>query len=585
MAIVAEVGKELETCVVLGGRGFVGKWLVDRLLRVGNWIVRIADSLPSLQLEPSESLLSHALSSGRASYFHVDVLHKSHIIAVIDGASVVFYMDSRDSYAHDFYICYTIVVQGAKNIITACQECKVKRLVYNSSAEVVLNSWQDIHGGDESLPYSSKFVNMVTDLKAQAEALVLVANDADGLLTCALRPSYVFGPEDNYLSSLLVNVAKSGWAEFIIGLGDNMSDFTYVENVAHAHICAEKALRSRGSNICGKAFFITNLKPMKFKDIVSLVMERLGYQRSMIKIPARVIQYSTLIMKWTISRMSNWNPDNVPVFDIIELALCHRRFNCFAAQKYIGYSPVVSLEEGVALTTKSFHLARESSLSSDSDTDEESNVHKLLGGRKGCAAAEILLWRDEQRTFTCFLLLVFIHYWFFLSGRSFLSSLAQLLLMIASALWGYSILPPTIYGIAVPRISWSFFEISEVDMRNCFYNLAYTWNRMSHLASLLAQGEDWSIFLKAAVPLYFVKLIIADCLTFALGIALALAFTSFLIYEQYEDEIDSTANVIFSISKGAFTLLMRSLPLPLALIHSDSEMSRGICSSRLKIQQ
>lgn len=31
-----------------------------------------------------------------------------------------------------------------------------------------------------------------------------------------------------------------------------MSDFTYVENVAHAHICAEKALRSRGSNICGK---------------------------------------------------------------------------------------------------------------------------------------------------------------------------------------------------------------------------------------------------------------------------------------------------------------------------------------------
>lgn len=80
MAIVAEGGKELETCVVLGGRGFVGKWLVDRLLRIGNWIVRIADSLPSLQLEPSESLLSHALSSGRASYFHVDILHKSHII-------------------------------------------------------------------------------------------------------------------------------------------------------------------------------------------------------------------------------------------------------------------------------------------------------------------------------------------------------------------------------------------------------------------------------------------------------------------------------------------------------------------------
>lgn len=45
---------------------------------------------------------------------------------------------------------------GAKNIIAACQECKVKRLLYNSSADVVLNSWQDIDGGDESLPYSCK---------------------------------------------------------------------------------------------------------------------------------------------------------------------------------------------------------------------------------------------------------------------------------------------------------------------------------------------------------------------------------------------------------------------------------------------
>ncbi|KAL3322606.1 hypothetical protein AABB24_039948 [Solanum stoloniferum] len=79
MAIVEE-GKEFETCVVFGGRGFIGKPLVDRLLRLGNWIVRIVDSFPTIQLEPSESLLSHTLSSGRASYIHVDVRHKSNII-------------------------------------------------------------------------------------------------------------------------------------------------------------------------------------------------------------------------------------------------------------------------------------------------------------------------------------------------------------------------------------------------------------------------------------------------------------------------------------------------------------------------
>ncbi len=31
--------------------------------------------------------------------------------------------------------------------------------------------------------------------------------------------------------------------QFIIGDGENMMDFTYVVNVVHAHLCAEKALR------------------------------------------------------------------------------------------------------------------------------------------------------------------------------------------------------------------------------------------------------------------------------------------------------------------------------------------------------
>lgn len=35
--------------------------------------------------------------------------------------------------------------------------------------------------------------------------------------------------------------------QFIIGDGNNMYDFTYVENVAHAHVCAERALASGGA--------------------------------------------------------------------------------------------------------------------------------------------------------------------------------------------------------------------------------------------------------------------------------------------------------------------------------------------------
>lgn len=75
---------ETRTCVVLGGRGFIGRTLVNRLLRFGGWIVRVADSSShSLLLDTSSGsdfLLSDAISSGQASFCHVDVLDTSQIV-------------------------------------------------------------------------------------------------------------------------------------------------------------------------------------------------------------------------------------------------------------------------------------------------------------------------------------------------------------------------------------------------------------------------------------------------------------------------------------------------------------------------
>ncbi|PSS35833.1 3beta-hydroxysteroid-dehydrogenase/decarboxylase [Actinidia chinensis var. chinensis] len=437
---------DLRTCAVIGGRGFVGRWLVLRLLQLGDWIVRIADSAPSLRLDPSEdnSLLVEALSTGRASYFQVDVRDKSQIIKAIEGSSVVFYVETTTSITHDFYVCYTLIVRGAKNVINACRECKVKQLIYNSSADVVFDGLHDIRNGDESLPYAGKFADMLSDLKAQAEALVLLANDADGLLTCALRPSNVFGPGDTEIIPFLVNQAKSGLAKFIIGSDENMSDFTYVENVAHALICAEAALGSRLVSVSGKAFFITNLEPVKFSEFASIILEGLGYQRPMIKLPARLVQYIVLVVKWMYAKMHSQKLNySAPVHNVLRLALCTTTFSCSSAQKHIGYLPVISLEEGVTLSVESFsHLARDSSFARQVNSDVYSKVEKLLGGGK---VADILLWRDEKKTFTCFIVVVLLYYWFFFTGRTFISSAAKLLLLVSITLSGCSILPSTMF--------------------------------------------------------------------------------------------------------------------------------------------
>lgn len=52
--------------------------------------------------------------------------------------------------------CLHLGLPGAKNVIDACRECRVRKLIYNSSADVVFDGLHDIINGDESLPYPWK---------------------------------------------------------------------------------------------------------------------------------------------------------------------------------------------------------------------------------------------------------------------------------------------------------------------------------------------------------------------------------------------------------------------------------------------
>jgi len=47
-------------------------------------------------------------------------------------------------------------------------------------------------------------------MKAEAEAMVLRSNGREGLLTCALRPSIIFGPGDKSLIPLIIAAARAG---------------------------------------------------------------------------------------------------------------------------------------------------------------------------------------------------------------------------------------------------------------------------------------------------------------------------------------------------------------------------------------
>jgi len=99
---------------------------------------------------------------------------------------------------------------GTKNVIDACIRCKVKRLIYTSSPSVVFDGVHGIFNADESMPYPDKFNDSYSETKADGEKLVMKANGREGLLTCCIRPSSIFGPGDKLLVPSLVAAARAG---------------------------------------------------------------------------------------------------------------------------------------------------------------------------------------------------------------------------------------------------------------------------------------------------------------------------------------------------------------------------------------
>lgn len=109
-------------------------------------------------------------------------------------------------------------------------------------APAVVFDGNDLVGVDESAPYTTRPMDYYTQTKVEGEKLVLAANSPD-LAVVALRPSGIFGEGDTVMVPTFVKQAKAGKMKYIIGNGQNVWDFTYVGNVAQAHVLVSKGKR------------------------------------------------------------------------------------------------------------------------------------------------------------------------------------------------------------------------------------------------------------------------------------------------------------------------------------------------------
>ncbi|KAH9878889.1 hypothetical protein J1614_002324 [Plenodomus biglobosus] len=341
----------LRKVLVVGGCGFLGSHIVSLIVkRQPQAQVAVLDLRTNSNRNPSPSVSYHdgditdaAAMKAMFSQIRPDV--------VIHTASPHFDLKPE---IHD-----KVNVGGTKNLLAAAQSAGVKAFVYTSSASVILDPSQELINADERWPLITGDAQpeYYTTTKAYAETAVLEANRTPStFLTCAIRPAGIFGEGDVQLLPKMVSAHRKGQTKFQVGDNTNMFDFTYVENVAHAHLLAAYALLTTGKSatvpldherVDGEAFFITNGEPTYFWDFARAVWHEAGD-----RLPLSAVWHLSADMAWTIGAVLEWafwvmgKKPNLTRAQV-KYSSMSKYHSISKARQRLGYEPVVPLDEGI----------------------------------------------------------------------------------------------------------------------------------------------------------------------------------------------------------------------------------------------
>ncbi|TQN75406.1 Sterol-4-alpha-carboxylate 3-dehydrogenase, decarboxylating, partial [Colletotrichum shisoi] len=351
-ATLPNLGKVL----VIGGNGFLGHHVVNQLLAGDRWAVAAVDVI---------DLRCGHNRHARASYHEADITDTDKVKSIIESVKpdVVIHTASPavqgdNAVAKDLF--RKVNVDGTASVVAACQAASVKALVYTSSASIISDNTSDLINADERWPVirGELQTEYYSETKAAAEELVLDANRQDPypLLTCSIRPAGIFGEGDTMVTHQMVKIYREGKTGIQLGSNENLFDFTYVGNVAHAHLLAARLLLATAASstapldhekVDGEAFLVTNDSPIYFWDFARAIWRAAGSDKGTSHVWAipreigLVLGFCSEVFFTIIGKPPIFNRQR-------NIYSCMTRYyNIGKAKRLLGYRPIVGLDEGI----------------------------------------------------------------------------------------------------------------------------------------------------------------------------------------------------------------------------------------------
>ena len=332
--------------LVTGGSGFLGGAVVRRLVARG-------EAVRSLQRQDSPALRELGVDLVRA-----DLADRDAVLRAAKGCDAVIHIAAKTGVWGPSADYYRANVLGTCNILDACRENGIRRLVYTSTPSVI-HAGGDIEGVDESVPLATHFEIAYPATKAEAERLVLAANGPE-LGTVALRPHLIWGPDDPQLTARILARGKAGRLR-LVGKGLKWIDSVYIDNAVDAHLLALDRV-APGAPCAGKPYFITQGEPMAQRDLINGILNAGGLPPCEKSISPKAAYAIGFIMEMIWRVLNRQDEPLMTRFVAKQLATAHW-YDISAAKRDLGYEPMISVTQGLQILEKS--LKTRSSLSID----------------------------------------------------------------------------------------------------------------------------------------------------------------------------------------------------------------------------
>lgn len=314
--------------LVTGGTGFIGGFLVERLVSRG-------DQVRCLVLEGDDVSL---LRQWPVELYYGDICRPETLGDAVKGVDYIYHLAAVKA-VWDEAVYFRVNYEGTKNLVQAClrENRQLKRFLFTSSQAAAGPSWDGHRLSEED---KGRPLTAYGRSKRAAEEF-LRAHRAHLPITI-LRLALVYGPR-NITTEKGLRMARRR----VIPKMDQYFNLIYVQDAVEAMILAAEHEKA-----CGQVYFITSQECVTLQQVIEQVLQIWQKTGWVIPIPWFFFKLA-MKLHWlyrnVVERPSQpLNPDR----ELNELRQRYWVCSGEKAKRELGFEPKVSLQEGIRQTIR-----------------------------------------------------------------------------------------------------------------------------------------------------------------------------------------------------------------------------------------